>query len=95
MSNAIDHVCKNILYKSLGSPQVKDYYALDEINQELKEIEGSEIEPHDQHGRVMSNVMFHFDYKSFISMIQPAHRCNEDESIQDRVSTFIDLSMVG
>ena len=89
-----DHVCKNILFKDLHSPHFKEYYTLDEINDELKDIEGSEIEPQDDNGQVITNVVFHMSYTSFLYTVNEMFESTEAESVCDRIYRFMDLAMV-
>lgn len=94
MSGMTDHVCMNILYKVLHSPHFKEYYTLDEINQELKEFEGSEIEPHDDKGQVLTNVTFHMSYRSFLFTTNQVFETTEDESVCDRIFRFMEMAIV-
>lgn len=94
MSGMTDHVCMNILYKDLHSPHFKEYYTLDEINQELKEFEGSEIGPHDDNGQVLTNVTFHMSYRSFLFTTNQVFETTEDESVCDRIFRFMEMAIV-
>lgn len=94
MSGMTDHVCMNILYKDLSSPHFKEYYTLDEINQELREIEGSEIEPHNGQGEVLTNVTFHMSYSSFSQTLNPVFEADGEEAIADRIYRFMEMSLV-
>ena len=94
MSGMTDHVCMNILYKDLNSPRFKEFYTLDEINQELREFEGSEIEPHNDQGEVITNAVFHMSYKSFMHTLNPVFETTEDESKCDRIFRFMEMSLV-
>lgn len=94
MSGMTDHVCMNILYKDLSSPHFKEYYTLDEINQELKEFEGSEIEPQNDKGEVITDAVFHISYRSFIYTLNPVFETTEQESVCDRIFRFMEMSLV-
>lgn len=89
-----DHVCKNILFKDLRSPHFKEYYTLDEINHELREIEGSEIVPHNDQGEVLTNVTFHMSYSSFSQTLNPVFEADDEEALADRIYRFMEMSLV-
>lgn len=94
MTGMTDHVCKNILYKNLSSPRFKEYYTLEEINEELKTIENSQVEPHSDSGEVLTNVVFHMDYKSFLLSLNGCFEDDTEEGVADRIFRFMELAMV-
>lgn len=94
MSCMTDHMCKSILYKNLSSPQFKDYYTLDEINEELIEYENITIEPYGEDGLTVTGVRFHVDYRSFLFTLNRLFEDTSDKSTADRIYRFMELSMV-
>jgi hypothetical protein len=89
-----DHVCKSILYKNLNSPEFKDYYTLDDINKELMNYEKMEIQPCDKNGKVLKDVRFHLNYRSFLFTLNRALEDTSDASSCQRIYRFMELSMV-
>lgn len=88
-----DHVRNNILYKDLSSPDFREYYTLQEINEELREFEGGVLEPQDDCGQVLTELRFHMSYRSFLFTFKPMFNTAADESFECRLSRFLDMAM--
>lgn len=89
-----DHVRTNILYKDLSSPDFKEYYTLEEINEELMEFEGGVLEPQDECGQVLTELRFHMSYKSFLFTIKQTFDTAINENTHSRVCRFLEMARV-
>lgn len=94
MTGMTDHVCMNILYKDLSCPKFKEYYTLDEINKEMMEYEDTSIEPYDDSGQAITDVVFHMSYRSFLFTVNQLNETTEEESVLGRVYRFMDMARV-
>ncbi len=94
MSNTIDHMCINILYKNLNDPGFKDYYTLEEINDELNDYEDSKIATVFEADEKVKRVYFHMNYRDYVSTLRSyKFSCLADASVA-RTRDFVKMAMV-
>lgn len=93
-ADTFKHMAMNVLYKNLRDSSFKDYYTLDEINQELNDVDGAEITFRSDKTNKEVKPKFHIKYTDYLQSI-PSYR---SESLPDnaelRVAKFITLSRV-
>jgi hypothetical protein len=61
---------------------------------EMMEYEGSAVEPQDDNGHVLTDVMFHMSYRSFLFTINQLNESTEEVSVLGRICRYMDMALV-
>ena len=94
MSNTINHMCMNILYKNISDPKFKEYYTLDEVNEELQLYEDSMISPVFEDKGKEKDLYFHMNYRDYLFTLDSYKYMGLPDPSSARACGFMDMALV-
>ncbi len=89
-----EHICTNILFKNLNDPSFKDYYTLEEINEELIELEGAKIEFKFESEEDVKPMRFCMRYSDYLKSFKFCSFIEHEDEIRARTHDFMRLALV-
>ena len=89
-----EHICTNILFKNLNDPSFKDYYTLEEINEELIELEGAKIEFKFENEEDVKPMRFCMRYSDYLKSFKFRGFIEHEDEIRARTRDFMRLALV-